>query len=55
MDDSSHRPLLVLVAGAPASGKTTLARRLAAELGLPVLHRDLIRNAIADAFGPSDR
>src|SRR4051812_7759766 len=54
MDDSSHRPLLVLAAGAPASGKTTLARRLAAELGLPVLHRDLIRNAIADAFGPSD-
>jgi predicted kinase len=40
----------VLVAGAPGSGKTTLARRLAVALGMPVLHRDPISHAIADAF-----
>jgi predicted kinase len=44
----------LLVAGAPATGKTTLADRLAARLSVPVLHRDPISNAIADALGPDD-
>src|SRR5689334_22601899 len=54
MTDEGRRPLLVLVAGAPASGKSTLADSLAAELGMPVLHGDHINNAIADAFEPGD-
>jgi predicted kinase len=33
----------VLVAGWPAAGKSTLARALAAELGLPLLAKDEIR------------
>jgi adenylate kinase family enzyme len=32
----------VLVAGWPAAGKSTLARALAAELGLPLLAKDEI-------------
>ena len=43
-------PLLVLVAGAPASGKTTLARCLADALPLPLLSRDPIREILADAM-----
>ena len=39
---------LVLVSGLPACGKSTLARRLGDDLGLPVLCRDRLRNR---AFG----
>jgi len=39
-------PLLVVVSGVPGGGKTTLARRLAAELRLPHLNRDLVRDGI---------
>ena len=48
---SSQRPLLVLVSGAPASGKTTLAALLAADLGLPLLSKDLIKETLLDALG----
>jgi predicted kinase len=47
-------PPLVLVAGAPATGKTTLADLLGRSLHLPVLHRDHISHAMADAFEPND-
>ncbi len=40
----SRGPLVVLVAGPPASGKSTLARALSAASGLPVLSSDLLRD-----------
>jgi predicted kinase len=40
MTEAHAPPLLVLVGGAPGSGKTTLARRLAADLDVPWLSRD---------------
>jgi 2-phosphoglycerate kinase len=43
------RPLLVLVSGSPGSGKTTLARRLAADLVMPLLGKDTIKEALGDA------
>lgn len=49
------RPTLIVVCGAPASGKTTLARRLAAALGLPLLEKDVIKEALADAIEATDR
>ncbi len=38
----------VAIIGAPSSGKTTLANRLAKELGLPVVHSDDYRNSAWD-------
>jgi predicted kinase len=48
----SSRPLLVVVSGAPGSGKTTLAQRLAGDLGLTLLSKDSIKEALGDAVGP---
>jgi len=47
-------PLLVVVSGAPGSGKTTLATRLSEELGLTLLAKDHIKEALADAVGLPD-
>jgi predicted kinase len=41
----------VLVAGWPGSGKSTLAAALATELGLPLLSKDEIKEALMDGLG----
>ncbi len=45
------RRRLVLVSGPPASGKTTVATPLAAELGFALLAKDRIKEALHDALG----
>jgi predicted kinase len=51
----SRPPLLVVVSGAPASGKTTLATRLADDLRLLFIGKDALKEAICDAIGlPAD-
>ena len=46
---------LVIVGGAPATGKTTLALGLGTSLGLPVLTKDDIKEALAEPFATGDR
>jgi predicted kinase len=46
---------LTIILGSPASGKTTLARRLGLELSLPVLCKDDVKEALFDTLGVADR
>jgi predicted kinase len=48
--------VLVLVTGLPASGKSTLARRLAVGTDLPLLSLDVVKESLYDNLGaPQDR
>lgn len=45
----------MVVGGAPATGKTTLARALGGALGLPVISKDDIKESLAAPFPTGDR
>ncbi len=47
-------PLLVVVTGAPAAGKTTIARELGTRLRLPLVAKDTIKEALFDGLGTGD-
>lgn len=44
-------PLALIVCGAPGTGKTTLARRLAPALGLPLIARDDLKESLFETLG----
>ncbi|MFZ3498689.1 AAA family ATPase [Streptomyces sp. 5.8] len=44
----------VILTGLPASGKSTVARGLAAELDLPVIDKDVILESLYDSLGVGD-
>lgn len=50
-----NEPLLIIVSGPPASGKSTLARQFARELGLPLIYKDGIKESLFDSLGWQDR
>jgi predicted kinase len=48
-------PLVVLVNGISATGKTTVARELASRLRLPLFAKDAVKERLFDTVGYSDR
>jgi predicted kinase len=48
------RTLFVVMSGAPGSGKSTLARDLAPALDLPLIEKDVIKEALGDVLGAPD-
>jgi predicted kinase len=54
-DLMSSAAKLTIILGSPASGKTTLARRLALRWSVPVLCKDDIKEALFDSLGQGDR
>lgn len=52
--DAVEGPVVVLVGGAPGSGKTRLATRLAPAMGLPLIAKDGIKELLYDTLGLPD-
>jgi predicted kinase len=47
-------PLVVVVHGPPAAGKTTIAREIARSLRVPLIAKDSIKEALFDGLGTGD-
>jgi predicted kinase len=47
-------PLLIVVTGPPASGKSSAARTIATELEIPFLSKDELKERLYDVFGSGD-
>jgi predicted kinase len=45
---------LIVVSGAPGTGKSTIARAVGADLRFPVLSLDPVKEALADVLGLGD-
>jgi predicted kinase len=54
-EQPTRAPLVIIVTGPPASGKTTIGTQLARQLKLPFLSKDLFKETLFDVLGWSDR
>jgi predicted kinase len=53
--DPTPAPLVLIITGAPASGKSTLGPRLASALGLPYLSKDFFKESLFETLGVGDK
>jgi predicted kinase len=49
------KPVLIVINGRPASGKSTLGKRLSEDLSVPHLYKDEIKELLFDSLGYGDR
>lgn len=49
------QPILIYILGPPATGKSTLAKKLSIELDLPLISKDELKLILFDEFGWVDR
>lgn len=49
------KTLLLIISGPPCTGKTTLGKKIAQELRLPLISRDDIKESLFDSLGVKDR
>lgn len=52
---TNEPPLRLIVTGPPAAGKTTLARRIAQDLRLPLFEKDVLKDTLYEAMGSGDQ
>ena len=52
---AAQPPSMLIVSGAPATGKTTLGTKIAGDFALPFLSRDDIKESLYDTIGAGDR
>ena len=52
---NSEPPLWLIVTGPPASGKTTLARRIAQDLRIPLFEKDVLKDTLYEAMDSGDK
>jgi predicted kinase len=48
-------PFLIIISGAPCTGKTTLGQRIARDLSFPFISKDRIKELLFDTVGVGDR
>jgi adenylate kinase family enzyme len=46
---------IIIISGAPGTGKTTLAKKISSEFKLPLLSKDSIKETLFDSLGIKDR
>lgn len=54
-EEAMKPTVLLIITGHPATGKTTLARALAAELAMPLVSKDTLKESMFDSLGCRDR
>ena len=55
MPATASPPLVLIISGPPCTGKTTLARRLAASFALPLMTKDTIKESLFETLRAQDR